>query len=184
MKKLLVIACASFFVIGCSNQAAVKETSATTPAATGDSAEKIDYAYLPEGHPADYWERGDQKKVAMVLKALKAFETGHIEECLAPFADSITWSFDGFDKKISKDTLAAMFKDTWKNMNSMKVYMGDYEAVASKDKKEEYVTLWYKQVTTDKKGKVDSIACVDDLKIENGKIVLLDEKTRKFPAKK
>ena len=182
MKKLLIFTCASFFAIGCSNQATVKED---TPAvATTDSTEKIDYAYLPEGHSPDYWDRGDQKKVAMVLKSLKAFETGHIDECLAPFADSISWSFDGFDKKISKDTLAAMFKDAWKNMSSMKVYMDDYEAVISKDKKEEFVTLWYKQVTTDKKGKVDSIACVDDLKIENGKITLLDEKSRKFPAKK
>jgi len=182
MKKFLIITCASFFAIGCSNQATVKED--TPAAATTDSTEKIDYAYLPEGHAPDYWDRGDQKKVAMVLKSLKAFETGHIDESLAAFADSVSWSFDGFNKKISKDTLAAMLKDAWKNMSSMKVYMDDYEAVVSKDKKEEFVTLWYKQVTTDKKGKVDSIACVDDLKIENGKITLLDEKSRKFPAKK
>jgi hypothetical protein len=181
MKKFMIIACASIFIIGCNNQPASKETSAEAPAA---AAEKIDYAYIPENHPPDYWERGDQKNVAMVLKCLKDFEGGNIDGCITAFADSVTWSFDGFDKKISKDSLKAMFKDAWKNMGSMKVHMGDYEAVISKDKKEEYVTLWYKQVMTDKKGKADSMACVDDLKIENGKIVLLDEKTRKYPVKK
>lgn len=62
--------------------------------------------------------------------------------------------------------------------------MNDYESVISKDKKDEWVTLWYKQITTDKKGKVDSISVVDDIKIENGKITVLDEKSRKFPVPK
>jgi len=95
MKKLLIITCASFFAIGCSNQATVKE--ATPAAATTDSAEKIDYAYLPEGHSPDYWDRGDQKKVARVLKSRKAFETAPIDGCRASFADSISRSSDGFD---------------------------------------------------------------------------------------
>ena len=176
----MMIACVSIFTIGCNNQASTKEIVADSTA----PAEKIDYAYLPEDHPADNWDRGDQKKIAMVLKSLKAFENGNVEESLVPFADSVNWSYDGFDAKISRDSLKAMFTDAWKNMSSMKIHMDDYEAVISKDKKEEFVTLWYKQVTTDKKGKIDSAACVDDLKIENGKITVLDEKTRKFPVKK
>jgi len=62
--------------------------------------------------------------------------------------------------------------------------MGDYESVISKDKKEEYVTLWFKEIVTDKSGKTDSLAYVADLKIENGKITELDEKTRKYPVRK
>jgi hypothetical protein len=56
--------------------------------------------------------------------------------------------------------------------------------VISKDKKIEYVTMWYKQITTDKNGKTDSIAVVDDCKIVNGKIVELDEKIQHYAAKK
>jgi len=184
MKKFIIIACISIFAIGCSNQPASKDSTGAASPASDSSADKIDYAYLPEGHQPDYWDRGDQKKVALVLKSLKAFENGNVEECLVPFADSVAWSFDGFDAKISKDTLRAMLKDAWNHMSSVKIRMNDYEAVISKDKKEEFVTLWYKQITTDKKGKTDSIACVDDLKIENGKITVLDEKSRKYPVKK
>ncbi len=44
--------------------------------------------------------------------------------------------------------------------------------------------MWYKQITTDKMGKTDSIAVVDDCRIMNGKIVELDEKIQRIPAKK
>jgi hypothetical protein len=54
--------------------------------------------------------------------------------------------------------------------------MDDWESVISSDKKSEWVTLWYKQTVTDKKGHIDSMSVVDDAKIVNGKIVVLDEK--------
>jgi hypothetical protein len=62
--------------------------------------------------------------------------------------------------------------------------MNDWESVISADKKDEWVTLWYKQIQTDKKGKTDSLGVVDDAKIVNGKIVLLDEKIQHYPVAK
>jgi hypothetical protein len=181
MKKMFIIVCASFFA-ACNNTGTTenKETG-TEPA---PSTEKIDYAYLPSDHGPDNWDRGDQKNIALVLKSLKAFETGNVEEALAAFADSVWWSADYFDQKVSKDSLRAMFTEGWKNMASVKIVMSDYEAVISKDKKDEWVTLWYKQIVTDKKGNVDSMSVVDDAKIENGKITVLDEKSRKYPKPK
>ena len=61
--------------------------------------------------------------------------------------------------------------------------MHDYETVKSKNGKKEYVSMWYNQKWQDAKGTWDSVFCMDDLKIENGKIVSIDEKRRK-PAKK
>jgi hypothetical protein len=147
MKKLLMIACASLFVIGCNSKTESTESTATT----GDTT-KIDYAYLPENHAPDNWIPGSQQNLAFVLKSLKAFETGDIEGSLAAFADSVHWSFDGFDQKISKDSMRAMMTGLWKTLSSVKITMADYETVTSKDNKEEWVTLWYKQVMTDKAG--------------------------------
>ena len=62
--------------------------------------------------------------------------------------------------------------------------MQDWISVISKDKKSEWVTLWYKEILTDKNGKSDSVNVVDDAKIENGKIVILDEKVQHFPPAK
>lgn len=179
MKKFLVIACASLLGIGCNTETTSSEKNGSTTDSTG----QIEYAYLPANHPPDYWIHGDQKSVAMVLNTLKAFETGDIEGSLAGFADSVRWATDGFDAKISRDSLRTMFTE-WKKMSTVKIEMEDYEGVISKDKKEEWVTLWYKQINTNKEGISDSLSLVNDLKIENGKITVLDEKARRYPVKK
>jgi hypothetical protein len=44
--------------------------------------------------------------------------------------------------------------------------------------------MWYKQIMTDKAGKTDSMGVVDDCKIVNGKIVILDEKIQHLVAAK
>lgn len=185
MKKTIVIASVSLIIISCNNKtettgsAAKDTTTAVTPA-----EEKIDYAYLPANHSADNWDRGDQKNIAIVLKSLKGFENGNVDEALAAFADSVRWTTDGYDEKLSKEGLRKAFTDAWANMSSLKIMMEDYEAVVSKDKKDNWVSLWYKQISTDKKGKTDSAFYMDDVKLENGKIVVLDEKLRKYPAPK
>lgn len=149
--------------------------------ATSDS---IKYAYMPSNHPPDNWEPGNQQNLALVLSSLKAYEDGKVEECLKYFADSIDIAWDYYDGKVSKDTLRAWFTDGRNQLSSMKINMDDYETVVSKDKKNNWVSLWYKQIWTDKKGKTDSVFQMDDLKVENGKIVILDEKSRHFPKKR
>lgn len=71
-----------------------------------------------------------------------------------------------------------------KQEKSMSIKMNDWESVISKDKKTEYVSLWYKEITTDRNGKVDSVECMDDMEIKNGKIVSLNEKQRHYAVKK
>ena len=62
--------------------------------------------------------------------------------------------------------------------------MDDWESVISKDKSMEYVSLWYKEMWEDAKGKKDSLEQMDDLRMKNGKIIGLNEKSRKLSAKK
>lgn len=62
----------------------------------------------------------------------------------------------------------------------MEVKMDDWESVISKNKKEEWVTLWYRQKWEDMNGRKDSADIIDDLKLKDGKIVRLDEYTRKL----
>ena len=58
--------------------------------------------------------------------------------------------------------------------------MQDWESVISKDKNEEYVTIWYRQYGENEDGKKDSIDVINDLKMKNGKIIGLDEYRRKL----
>jgi hypothetical protein len=181
---MLLLASMAVVITSCSNQPAASTATATPAADTSTVTEKIDYAYTPSNHAPDNWDRGDQKNVALVLKSLKAFADGKVDESLQSFADSVYWVSDEGEGKYSKDQIKKMFTDGWSKMSSIKIMMEDYESVVSKDKKDNFVSLWYKQITTTKSGKIDSVYHMDDLKIDNGKIVLLDEKTRKYVVHK
>ena len=177
MRKSILFAVGIIAIVSCNNpgdKTAPKTDSTATPAVT--------YAYSIK--KPDNWEIGSSSNTAIALNALKAFENNKLDECISFFADSVDWKTDFLDHKFSKDSLKAVFVANWKDMASLKVDMHDFESVISKDNKDEYVTLWYYQTTVDKKGKTDSMAVINDIKITNGKIVSLDEAFRHFPVKK
>jgi hypothetical protein len=73
-----------------------------------------------------------------------------------------------------------MFTKSRNAMKNILIKMYDWESVVSKDKSEEYVTIWYKQIWEDMKGNKDSASLVNDIKMKNGKITELDEYTRRY----
>jgi len=176
MRKAFIICLLVYICVSCNNPA--DKTTAKTDSTGAAPA----YAYKID--KPDNWEMGDSKNTALVLASLKAFENNKIDESLTNFADTVIWRANDTDGKFSKDSLKAMFTAAWKQMKSTKIDMDDFESVISKDKKDEWVTLWYKQTTTDAKGKTDSVAVVNDLKIVNGKIAVLNEATRTLKPKK
>jgi hypothetical protein len=118
------------------------------------------------------------------MKALKAWETNNIAECVSYFGDSCDLRFDNFQAVLPHDSLANFLAAGRAGYTSIKVEMSDWESVISKDKKDQWVTLWYKQTVTDKEGKTETLGVVNDAKIVNGKIVVLDEKIQHIPVKK
>jgi hypothetical protein len=174
----LLVACA--LIISC-NTSANREAE-TTKKDSATSTSNANYAYT-KIHPVD-WEWGSEANTQMVLNSLKAFETGNIDESVKAFADTVKIEVDHYEAKVSRDSLAAMFKRERSGMKNMQIKMDDYESVKSKDGKTEFVSLWFKQIFEDQKGKTDSIELMDDLKIENGKVALLNEKVRHYPTGK
>jgi hypothetical protein len=157
-----------------SDEAKVKTASTEEP--------KMEYAYTIE-HP-DNWETGPRENTKLALQALKDFETGNIEACLTAFADSVELRFDEMEGKFSKDSVRAMFTRQRSSLKDLKIDMSDFESVKSKDGSEQYVSLWYKEKWQGQNGVWDSLSMMDDVKIENGKIILLDEKARRYAKKK
>ncbi|MEO9022126.1 MAG: hypothetical protein ABI290_08345 [Ginsengibacter sp.] len=179
MKKLITIFLGGLIFTSCNNKdtstnEVVKDTSATTEVST----QKMNYPYTID-HP-DNWETGSSENTMNVLSGLKAYENGNIEETIKYFGDSVQIRFDGLDKKVSSDTLKAMFTRSRGGLKSMSIKMEDWESVISKDKKDEYVTLWYREYWEDMKGNKDSAAMVNDFKMKNGKILELDQYTREY----
>ena len=170
MRKSLALCLLIYISVSCNHLAKNINVEADSTSST--------YAYTIS--KPDNWEVGSTKNTALVLRSLKDFENNKIEESLAAFADSVIWRSDYVEGKFSKDTIRAMLNASWNQLSARKINMHDFESVISKDKKDEYVTIWYVETTTDKKGKTDSVAIVNDLKIVNGKIVALDEAIRHF----
>jgi hypothetical protein len=118
------------------------------------------------------------------LNSLKAFIDKDYTALAGTLGDSVHIRLDGYDAKLSRDSAVKMFSAQRSMYVDLAVTMYDYESVISADKKDEYVTLWYKQAWKDDKGKADSLNIVDDCKMQNGKMIELDEKVQHFPAKK
>lgn len=183
MRKILFFAGFATLIISCNNKSESTASTADTTKTEVSRSEALVYPYTLD-EPYKDWQPGDQKHAVTVMSSLKGFETGDIDAAMAGFGDSVEIRFDYFQAKLSHDSLKKFLANERANYTSMTIKMGDWESVISKDKKTEYVTLWYRQIWTDKKGKTDSLAVIDDCKIVNGKIVELDEKIQHFPVKK
>lgn len=180
MKKLLFVCVTAVALVSCKDKAT--DTASTTDSSSSSSAKAVDLPYS-KTKPVD-WDWGSRENIAVAMNALKAYQDGKPEECAKYFADTAKLEFDHLDKVFPRDSLAAFFKAGWATTKHIDIKMDDYESVISKDKSIEYVSFWYKQITEDTKGKIDSLEVMNDCKMKNGKIVLLSEKTRHYGDKK
>ncbi|MCW3082494.1 hypothetical protein [Segetibacter sp.] len=145
-----------------------------------DNANPSQFAYTIK-HPFQ-WEWGNKNNIKMALDGLKAYEKGNVSAAFKDYADTVLLQMDGFEKRMSKDSLLSFFLRERSAIKRMGIEMNDYLTVRSKDGKSEYVSLWYKQLWEDQNGKIDSIECMDDLSFKNGKIILWNEKVRRYPG--
>lgn len=172
MKKTIIPVLLCLWMAGCKN--AANNDTAATP--------KTAYAYTID--KPDNWEIGSSENTAVALASLKAFEENKIDQCLGYFADSVVWKFDNMNSKISKDSLKSIMVGFRSQINSISIRMADFVSNISKDKKDEWVTMWYDQTVTDKNGVAVTKALINDVKLVNGKIVEIDEATRLLPPAK
>ena len=181
MKKLLIVFLTAAVFASCKDK--TSDTAATKDSSSSSSTAKAVDLPFSKIKPVD-WDWGSNENIAVAMSALKAYQNNQPEECAKYFADTAKIEFDHFDKSMSRDSLAAFFKAGWMNTKNIDIKMDDYESVISKDKSIEYVSFWYKEITTDSKGKIDSLDVMNDCKMKNGKIVLLSERTRHYGDKK
>ena len=178
MKKIFIIFLGAIAFAACNSKSSTATEATTDSTATTSPTEKIDYPYTID-HP-DNWNIGSSSNTLTALTALKAFEDGNMEKSVSQFGDSVHLQFDALDTTLSNDGLKAMFTSLRNGYKSINVKMSDWESVVSKDGKEEWVTMWYKQIWEDNKGNKDSADYIDDIRLKNGKIIRLDEYTRKL----
>lgn len=183
MKQFIAIICLAVVLGSCNNaDQDKKETTGPVEEKTAAVADvKLPFALEK---PYKNWQMGSTGNVVAAMTALKTFVDKDFTGLAAVIGDSLEVHFDYYQAKLSRDSAIKMFMNQRKMYNDIVITMSDYESVISADKKDEWVTLWYKQAWKDAKGKADSLSIIDDCKIQNGKMIELDEKIQHYPAKK
>ena len=176
MKQTFFLAtlCA-FILLSCQSEskpAVVKSDSAV-------AKEPISYPFTPKY--SLNWQPGDEKNAVIVLNCLKHYVDGDMKGAFTDLADTVEFYADGFHFKGSKDSLQAIIGAERNALASVSKVFDTWLTAYYPDKGDTWVTLWYTETTTDKKGKTDSLYYVDDVLIKNGKIHEYDEKIRHFP---
>ncbi|WP_316785422.1 hypothetical protein [Pedobacter frigiditerrae] len=166
MKKLSFLFLLALSFAACQN----KETTATA----GSSADTTKYPYTIKD-PEEWEMNKDPKNLLAAMNAVKAFENLDTAALKEFIGDSINLVVDGYEFKGLK---AEFIKSAQEEMNKYKnitITLQDRESVINKDKTEEWVSLWYKQVHETKDGKKDSLNFFNDLRIKNGKVIIWSE---------
>lgn len=180
MKKILPLLLSASLLLACNDEKSATVTTSTE----GDSTAKGQTANLPyKVDRTPDWERGDEAHVAVAMNTLRAFEVNDMTALQQHLADSVEFYYDNVSFKGTKDSLIKFFTGMRNGIDNMHVNMHDYETVKSKSRGEEWVGLWYTETFTPKGGKTDSTMVMDDIKIMNGKVAIIDSKMRHITKK-
>lgn len=179
MKSFFVILCLAVALTSCNNEG----NKTAEPAKTDDKTTSVVKLPFALAGPYNNWAMGSTENVAAAMSALKAYVDKDFTALAAAIGDSLELDFDYLQAKMSRDSAVKFFTAGRSMYNDLTITLYDYVSVISADKKAEWVTLWYKQSWKDAKGVADSMNVVNDIRLENGKMVELDEKTSHFQKK-
>ena len=182
MKQMILIICLAVAMASCNN-AGTKQSGSDSTATTVKTSSKVTLPFTLD-RPYRNWQTGSDENVAVAMGGLKAYIDKDFTALGAAIGDSLNVRFDYYHASLSRDSAVKMFTAQRAMSGDIIITMYDYESVISEDKKDEYVTLWYKQNWKNEKGIADSLSVIDDCKMKNGKMIELDEKIQHFPVKK
>jgi len=167
MKKILLLPLVALFLAACQNKGAKTTDGASI-------ADTTKYPYTVK--KVENWEMNpDKKNLLTGMTLIKTFESLDTASMGKVLADSVWFTLDGYQFKGTKTQFLKQIQGEFAKMNSFKIMMQDYESVINKDKTEEWVSLWYSQISTTKEGKSDTVNLFNDVKMKDGKVVGLSE---------
>lgn len=180
MKKVL-----GLFLIPLCFAACTSSTPDTRATVAKDSVTAAPPVILP--YTASYSSNfvpGKQADVLTVLNSYKTWETNDMKGLRATCGDSLEMVFSsGASMKGASDSLMRIISKYRDSLSSVQLTLIAWTSNHSVDKNEDWVNVWYKEVDTYKKGKVDSVYYEDDNLVKDGKIVWVSSHSQKFKKK-
>ena len=176
MRKIFLFT-AIAFLAACNSNAdkSPKMETETGKAADSGSAktENISYPYTAD-YSSDF-EIGDPKNAQTLLQLYKDFDNNTLDNSKSAFADNDTMYFaSGGMFAGSRDSLFAIAGKMRSQMGSVVDSVHAWVALRSKDKKDEWVLIWSREISTDAKGKKTARELQETWRFDkNGKINLM-----------
>jgi hypothetical protein len=167
MKKFSILCLVAVFA-SC-NSTEPKVDSIT---ATGDTTTTADVSFPYSVSYSSKFEMGDAKHSQTIMALWKAWDNADFATMKEHFADSVEMRFaNGWIDKGPRDTVLAHAQQFRGSMDSVTSFVTSVIALKSTDKNQNWVTVWGKEITKDKKGMIDSIGLQEAWRInKDGKI--------------
>jgi hypothetical protein len=180
MKKFLFLLSLAAFV-ACNSGSDSKGSMSTTDS-SAMSSDTTTYQYA-----ADYsskFEMGDGKNVKTIFALYTDWDNNNLDNSKDKFADSVSMLFSSGEMMAgTRDSIIAQSKAFRNSLGTVKTQVHAVVPLRSTDKEEDWVLVWFKEYTTDAKGKKDSTEFQETWRLnKDGKADLLYQYAQKTPA--
>lgn len=171
------------FLAAC-NSSSTDKSKMETPKSSDSTMPKQETLTYP--YTADYssdFEMGDAKNAQTLLQLYKDFDNNTLDNSKNSFAEVDTMIFaDGNMFVGSRDSLITLAKKSRGQMGSVVDSVHAWIPLRSKDRNEEWVVIWTREISTDAKGKKSVRELQETWRFDkNGKVNLVYQYQQQLP---
>jgi len=187
MKKVLLLSTSCLFIYSCANNAdktAATSSDTTKVAASSTTTPAVEYPYTATY--SSQMEAGDPNNSKKVLDIYKDYDNGNLLAHKEYFADSVEFDLAGGENiKGTRDSILNIAQKGRSNLKSAEDKIITFISSHAKDKGENWVSVWTKEIDTHKDGKIDSIILNENWMLnKDGKIAYMTQLSAKAAAPK
>ena len=173
MKKILLLSTGCLFIFSCTNNAdktASASSDTTKVAASSTTTPVVEYPFTATY--SSQLELGDPNNSKKVLEIYKDYDNGNLLAHKEYFADSVEFDMaNGVNVKGTRDSILGIAQKERSNMKAVEDKIMSFIPSHSKDKGDNWVSVWTKEIDTHKDGKMDSTYLNENWLLDkNGKI--------------
>ncbi len=181
MRKMYLFAALAFATACNIGTDKSKSEAGKEPDAVPPKQEVLNYPYTPD-YSSDF-EIGDPKNALTLLKMYKNWDNNTMDNSKNDFAENDTMIFsDGYMFAGSRDSLFTMANKVRGKMGTVVDSVHAWVPLRSKDKNEEWVLIWAREIATDAKGKKTTKELHEVWRFDkNGKINLVYQYEQQVP---
>jgi len=169
MRKILSVLAIAVIVFSCNQQSAVEQKKDDNPAKSEAKKDTLNYPF--KAAYSSSFEMGDPNNAKIVLDIWKAYQDNKLEDTKALWADSVTLQFyNGFTFHGGPDSVVAAGKADRNNYTAVTASIDAWISTKSTDRNEEWVCVWAREYSTNKKGKKDTSNLQEIWRLKGGKV--------------